>query len=146
MPHHYGLVESHQHVNPCNAKLQIAALDPPNAAGASSVYQITGFDTGTHPIYDSTRRGQVNPLDADCDRCTIIFQNGNPNDSAIGNNGVTGEALIALLADRYAAFQRGPFACAANARVVEHLNVCLRILAERSQERIARNVEGQQTK
>jgi hypothetical protein len=128
-------------VNPANDKLKIAVLDEPGAGGANHRYDITGFDAATNP---SAEVGEV-PLvgfRAD-DRCIILFQNG-PIPEA-GVNGVTHEALLAIIEDRLLSFQRGPFACKENAEAAYHVGEALRALHQRTLKRMVRGVEGTHT-
>jgi hypothetical protein len=52
----------------------------------------------------------------------IRFQHGDP---AIEINGLTNEALLAIMADRLNAFQTGPYACAENAEMLRHIEGAL---------------------
>ena len=60
-----------------------------------------------------------------------------------GVNGVTQETLLAVVIDRLRNFQAGPFACAANAMALHHIEAALELLQQRTKDRIARGVEGQ---
>ena len=60
-----------------------------------------------------------------------------------GPNGVQDSAVIAVLIERFEGFQAGPFACETNARVLEHLKAALDLNSQRTRDRIARGVEGQ---
>jgi hypothetical protein len=57
-------------------------------------------------------------------------------------NGITGEALLAVLIDRMRCFQSGPFACRENEKALEHLEEALMWLQKRTRDRMARGVEG----
>ena len=59
-----------------------------------------------------------------------------------GVNGLTGEALLAILIDRLRSFQAGPYACQQNATALWHLREALDMLQVRTRARIARGVEG----
>ncbi|CAN7648270.1 hypothetical protein [Paraburkholderia terricola] len=59
----------------------------------------------------------------------IRFQRGNPS---IEINGLTNEVLLAIMADRLKAFQRGPFACSENAAMLEHIEGALLACAARA--------------
>jgi hypothetical protein len=52
----------------------------------------------------------------------IRFQHGNPS---VEINGLTNEVLLAIMADRLKAFQTGPFACAENADMLQHIEGAL---------------------
>ncbi|CAE6901605.1 hypothetical protein [Paraburkholderia domus] len=52
----------------------------------------------------------------------ISFQHGNPS---VEINGLTNEVLLAIMADRLAAFQTGPFACRENADMLKHIEGAL---------------------
>ncbi len=70
----------------------------------------------------------------------VHFQKGAIAESGI--NGVTHEALLAILIDRLGCFQAGPFPSAHNGEALHHLRVALMHLQNRTRERIDRGVEG----
>lgn len=116
-------------VNPANDKLIVRAMDAPGSGGANHHYEITGYTPkGAHEGVGCT---------------PIRFQNGPI--AEVGVNGLTHEALIAILIDRLAAFQDGPFASDYNGHALHHLREAQRALHARTLERMARNVEGTHT-
>ena len=114
--------ELHDHkVNPANDVLQIQVVDEPGSGGASHIYAIgTSF--------------------ADDNETVIEFQNGPI--AEVGVNGVTHEALLAIVADRLRSFQAGPFACKANACALTHIEEAMHWMHSRTIERMRRGVEG----
>jgi hypothetical protein len=126
-------IDDHK-VNPANDKLAIAVLDEPGSGGAQHRYEITGFDSSTN--------ASESGID-DRDRVSILFQNGPINE--VGVNGVTHEALLAIVADRLRSFQKGPFACKANACALTHIEEAMHWLQQRTIERMRRGVEGTHT-
>ena len=70
----------------------------------------------------------------------VNFQNGPIKE--IGVNGVTHEALLAIVIDRLRSFQAGPYSCRDNAIALTNLEDALMRLQRRTRERIARGVEG----
>jgi hypothetical protein len=106
-------------VNPANDKLVIDVLDEPGSGGACHEYRI------------SLPSGESVP---------ISFQNGPINE--VGVNGLTHEALLAIVADRLRAFQAGKYACRENALALTKLEEAQHWLHSRTRARMARNVEG----
>ena len=122
-------------VNPANDKLRIEVLDGPGSGGASHLYQVSGFDTGTNKSCPfQARYGKPS------DHSTILFQNGPI--AEVGLNGITHEALLAILVDRLRSFQTGPFACRENALALTKLEEAQQWLGQRTRARMARGVEG----
>jgi hypothetical protein len=107
-------------VNPVNDRLAITVVDERGPAGANYVYVIAGSDDG--------------------DVTTIQFQKG-PIEEA-GVNGVTHEALIAIVVDRLRGFQNGAFACRENALAITKLEEAMHWLHARTLSRMRRGVEG----
>lgn len=105
--------------------LTINVMDEPGAGGANHFYQITGFDEATGPI-----GGKVD----------VMFQNGTIPENGI--NGVTQEALLAIVIDRLRSFQDGPFANDYNQTALDYCNGALKALKARTTDRLARGVEG----
>jgi len=70
----------------------------------------------------------------------IRFQRGPVKE--VGVNGITNEALIAVVMDRLRGFQAGPFACRENASALKSLSMALDTLHSRTKDRLSRNVEG----
>lgn len=123
-------------VNPVNDKLQIEVTDEPGAGGANHRYEVTGFDTANNPS-NTDRKGFASSYG----RMLILFQNGPINEHGV--NGVTQEALLAIVADRLESFQAGPFASDYNAKALEHVKAAQESLLQRTRDRMARGVEGQ---
>lgn len=122
-------------VNPANDVLKIEVLDEPGAGGASHLYQISGFNSSTNPSDPfKARYGQG------AEHSTVLFQNGPIRE--VGVNGVTHEALLAILIDRLTAFQAGRYACHENAMALASLEAAQQWLQARTTQRMARNVEG----
>ncbi len=71
----------------------------------------------------------------------IQFPNG-PITKPEDMNGITNEALLAVLIDRMRGFQSGQFACRDNAIALTHLEDALMWLQKRTRDRMARGVEG----
>jgi hypothetical protein len=116
--------ELKQHIvegDSANHQVTVVVMDEPGAGGACHEYQIVTRD----PLY---LLGSVS------------FQNGPIKE--FGVNGVTHEALLAILIDRLESFQRGPYACGNNAAALSCCKHALDVLQDRTRARIARNVEG----
>lgn len=111
-----------------NHQLQIKVMDEPGAGGANHEYIIL------HPPVP--RDGPNTNVNAH----RISFQNGPIKEAGV--NGVTQEALLAIVIDRLRCFQSGQFACTSNAVALLHCESALLELQKRTRERIARNVEG----
>ena len=112
-------------VNQANEALRITVLDGPGQGGACHQYQID---------LDKT---EVIPLDR---TCFIGFQNGPIKE--FGVNGITQEALLAIVIDRLRGFQDGDFRCRENAIALTHCEDALMWLQKRTRDRLARGVEG----
>ncbi len=74
----------------------------------------------------------------------IRFQNGPILEA--GMNGLSNEALLAIVEDRLKGFQAGPFACRENALALNHLQESMHWLHHRTRERMQRGVEGTHAK
>ncbi len=129
-------ITTHRVEGDTNEGLKITVTDEPGAGGANYVYVITGADLSKNPgLMDAQA------FKSDEAASLIMFQNGGI--PAHGVNGLTHEALLAIVADRLEAFQAGPFPSQENANALHHVNEALRSLQERTRKRIARGVEGQ---
>lgn len=125
--------EIHDHkVNPANDTLTIEVQDEPGAGGAHHRYAIYGIDPSTNPSADDCCRDET--------RATVLFQNGPINE--VGVNGLTHEALLAIVADRLRSFQAGPYSCKANACALTKIEEAQHWLQSRTLERMRRGVEG----
>lgn len=122
-----------------NHQLKIEVRDEPGSGGAHHRYDITGFDTENNPAATAP-----DGYKASFARLPIVFQNGPIKEAGV--NGVTGEALIAILIDRLRCFQAGAYACQDNAKAIWHLRDALDCLQVRTRARIARGVEGTHAK
>ena len=123
-------LSSHK-VNGCNEAIKVTALDGPGPGGASHRYEIEWPDC----VVDEPGVGHCGG-----NTLTIDFQNGPIKE--VGTNGVTHEALLAVLIDRLEGFQSGPFANPFNADALLHLRLAQDALLSRTRERLARGVEG----
>lgn len=101
---------------------RVYVLDAPGPAGAHHAYAIEY----------TAREGP--------EACFIKFQNG-PLAEA-GANGITNEALLAVVIDRLEGFQRGPFACEENNLALRYARDALWALNTRTRSRMVRGVEG----
>ncbi|MBX7106376.1 MAG: hypothetical protein K1X57_20025 [Gemmataceae bacterium] len=121
-------------VNGCNDALKIEVLDEPGSGGASHAYLVRGFDTSNNPSHGVIQGDKS---------CLILFQNGPI--AEVGTNGVTHEALLAIVIDRLESFQAGPYQCEENAAALSHLQAAQAALKSRTEKRLARGVEGTHT-
>jgi len=122
-------------INPANYDLEIWVTDQPGAGGANHRYEITGFDTRSNPSSLDEQGYQTA-----YSRLVLLFQNGPIGE--VGVNGITHEALLAILIDRLEAFQAGPYANPYNAAALDHLRAAQMALHDRTRERMSRGVEG----
>jgi hypothetical protein len=120
-------------INPANDTLDIEVIDQPGSGGANHLYGVYGMDMQKNPSADETCKSEQT-----CQR--ILFQNGPIPE--FGVNGLTQEVLLAIVADRLRSFQKGPFACKANACALTHIEEAQHWLQQRTIERMRRGVEG----
>lgn len=73
----------------------------------------------------------------------LQFQKGDPDE---GINGISNEALLAVLIDRIRDFQQSSFSCRENSLVLTKLEEAMHWLNHRTLDRLARGVEGTQEK
>lgn len=111
-----------------NVNLRIEALGEPGNGGAHVTYRIMA------PKFDE--RGVLTGLRQ---MAYLRFQQGNPAGCI---NGISGEALLAIVADRLEGFQGTEFACKENAAALAKVREALEILDRRTRARIERGVEG----
>ncbi len=113
-------------VNGLNDAIKIVCTDEPGPGGACHDYVCT----------------VTNPHDPKQQISTSInFQRGPIN--VLGNRlGLSNEALLAIVEDRLACFQEGPFACVENQLALTHVKRAMRELHQRTIARHARGVEG----
>lgn len=128
-------ITTHQ-VNPANDKLRIHAADEPGSGGANHLYLIDGFQltrsaAGTRAVLRH---------DMPTTEIALAFQNGPI--AEVGVNGITHEALLAILIDRLEGFQAGPYNCEENLQALHHLREAAAALKSRTLARMARGVEG----
>lgn len=121
--------------NPVNDKLAILVLDSPGHGGANHVYAISGMDLARNTAALQASR------DYPDDSAVIIFQCGPIKEHGV--NGVTQEALLAIVIDRLRCFQVGPFQCDENEDALNYATRALKALKRRTEARMARGVEGQ---
>lgn len=110
-------------VNGLNEALKIEVLDEPGQGNACHEYVIRV------PLPDGTIRSDF-----------ITFQNGPINEAGV--NGISNEALLAIVEDRLLGFQSGQFACRDNAVALTKVQEAMMWLQKRTRERVARGVEG----
>lgn len=106
-----------------NEALQITVLDEPGQGGANHAYQIDIIS------------GEGSKVAAE-----INFQNGPIQE--FGVNGISQEALLAIVIDRLRSFQSGPFANDYNGEALILCWDALAALHNRTKDRVARGVEG----
>lgn len=125
MPNEFRELNGHK-VNGCNECIVIDVLDEPGQGGACHNYRISGLKgpLDNHPI----------------PTIDIRFQNGPIREC--GTNGITHEALLAILIDRLEGFQSGKYATVENQIALDHLRAAQATLKFRTEQRVRRNVEG----
>jgi hypothetical protein len=128
-------ITSHR-VNPANDKLTIQVLDEPGAGGACHLYLVSGFNWERNASIEVLRRA-IAPV---ASGVALMFQNGPIAEHGV--NGITQEALLAIVVDRLQSFQKGPFSCRENAVALTHLETAQLWLHKRTLDRMARGVEG----
>ena len=115
--------------NPVNDTIKITVMDEPGAGGANHHYFVS--------LPEWTRA----PDGSNAKGCwDIQFQNGPIAESGV--NGLTQEVLLAIVEDRLASFQAGPFACEENEDALSHVRSALHFLKSRTKIRMERGVEG----
>lgn len=114
-----------------NHQLTVTATDQPGHGGANHEYEI-GW--ARDDMQDPSGITQIRYAH------TVSFQNGPIKEAGV--NGVTHEALLAILIDRLRSFQSGPFKCVENELALQKCEDALWQLQERTKARIARAVEG----
>ena len=128
-------------ITPVSKALTITVLDERGPGGANHAYQITGMNYGSNSGLDNIDD------EFDGDRLIVLFQRGpmqenNAQGTPNGVNGITEQALLAMLIDRYAGFQSGPYACQENAETLHHLHCAMEAMNKRFLDREARGVQG----
>jgi len=116
-------------VNGLNEALTIGVQDEPGQGNACHVYLIA-WPLPDKPYGTSDVVGT----------CSIRFQNGPISESGV--NGISNEALLAIVEDRLIGFQSGEYACRENAVALTKIQEALLWLGKRTRDRMARGVEG----
>lgn len=121
-------------VNGLNEALEISVLDEPGQGNACHRYWI--WHSMTHlpeRVVKESAQGTPN-----C--CEIKFQDGPIQESGV--NGISNEALLAIVEDRLLGFQSGQYACRENAIALTKIQEAMMWLQKRTRDRMARGVEG----
>jgi len=117
-------------VNGCNEAITITAMDEPGPGGANHKYLVQVRRNGPEGKPDGPLHSEFR----------LDFQNGPLGDA--GANGITNEALLAVVVDRLEAFQRGPFKCKENEDALGMIKGGLTCLHKRTQRRVQAGTEG----
>lgn len=115
-------------LNGLNESIDIVVVDQPGHGGACHKYELRLMAAPSEGIIGEKSVFQIH------------FQNGPIQEHGV--NGVSQEALCAVLIDRLRSFQEGPFNCRENAIALTHFEDALMWLQKRTRDRLARGVEG----
>jgi hypothetical protein len=115
------------HTNGLNELVAISAMDEPGPGGANHLYHL---DLIVPAQKDVPWPGTI-----------IRFQKGGIQEA--GPNGLTNEALLAVVIDRLRGFQAGKFNCEETEVALLMATCCLKVLSIRTKWRLQRGVEGQ---
>lgn len=85
--------------------------------------------------------GGVQPQWAKLHSVELQFQNGGLKE--VGPNGITDQALLAIVLDRLRSFNDGPYRCRENSVMITKLEEALMWGEKRANDRARRNVEGE---
>ncbi len=114
-------------VNGLNEALRIEVLDDPGQGNACHLYGI---------MSDEPRNADTPPAVM----LPVRFQNGPILEAGV--NGISIEALLAIVEDFLAGFQSGQFACRENAIALTKIQEAMMWLQKRTRDRVNRGVEG----
>lgn len=112
-------------VNGLNEAIAIETTDQPGPGGENCHYSIIGVRPNREAFCAMHLRFQDGPIQSPADF-----------------NGITNEALLAVLIDRMRGFQSGQFACRENAVALTKMEEALMWLQKRTLDRMKRGVEG----
>jgi hypothetical protein len=136
-------IETHK-VNGLNEAIDITVMDEPGHGNACHVYSIVAIDPKHWQDQpDGTKVLDVEKTANERHGCVIKFQNGPIGE--VGVNGISNEALLAVVRDRLDCFQSGKYACEANGVALRHIVNAMETLHERTRARMSRGVEGTHT-
>ena len=110
-------ITSHK-VNGLNDAITISALDGPGAGGACHHYRLASEEFCFE----------------------LRFQNGPIKEAGV--NGLSNEAILAVVEHRLLGFQSSEFACRENQEALNKLQEAMMWLHKRTRERVTRGVEG----
>jgi hypothetical protein len=114
-------LQSHK-INELNESIEIAVMDDPGHGNACHHYKI------------------IVPPETPIDNVKILFQNGGIAEHGV--NGISNEALLAIVEDRLLGFQSGPFPSRESAIALTKIQEAMMWLHKRTRDRISRGVEG----
>lgn len=110
--------------------VEVFTTDHASADAAHHAYRIE--------VYDRYNGRADNGMVACCD---IQFQNGGLKE--VGPNGITDQALLAVVLDRLRSFNDGPYRCRENSVMITKIEEALMWGEKRGNDRARRNVEGE---
>lgn len=122
-------------VNGLNEALHIRVMDEPGAGNACHHY-IIGYDRFMPRIDEDPGQARI--------EYQICFQNGPIAESGV--NGISQEALLAIVEDRLIGFQSGQYACTENGHALAKVQEAIMWLQKRTLDRVKRGVEGTSAK
>lgn len=112
----------------------VGTLDEEDGSGANHIYRVylrTAEDANPTTIRRTAE--DANPT-------TIRFQKGPVKEAGV--NGLTNEALLAIVQHRLLGFQSGPYQCMENGQAIYHIHRALDMLESRTKHRVVDGTEG----
>lgn len=119
-------------VNGLNERIQIRVQDEPGSGNANHHYCLYVPNDAFNEELNASLVTE------------ITFQKGPIKEAGV--NGISNEALLAIVEDRLKGFQSGPYACDENHHALTAVTVALMWLKHRTQNRVDRGVEGTMSK
>lgn len=132
-------------VNGCSEDITVETDEKLTVGGANTNYWMTLKNPTIKQVDARIAAGSEPPINASgVSSFNLKFQDGPIGE--VGTNGITHEALLAILIDRLQSFQRGEYACRENAIALTHLEDAMHWLQHRTRARVTRGVEGTHAK
>lgn len=108
----------------------VTAVTPPAPDGACKHYSIAAVI----PAQTSDSSEQV------VNQSTLDFQDGSI--AEVGPNGITDQALLAVVLDRMRGFNNGPYRCRENSVIITKIEEALMWMEKRSNDRARQGIDG----